>query len=97
MEDNKIIEELAVHDTEIKSLKRRVTVCEETAKSINALTQCIAKMDVTLETTNDTVKELKDDVHDLKEKPAKKWDSLATTIIAAIASGLIGYIISTVL
>lgn len=97
MEDNKLIEELAVHDTEIKSLKRRVTLCEETTKSLNALTQSIAKMDVTLSNTNETVKELKDDVSELKDKPTKRWDTLTTAIITAIASGLIGYIIATLL
>lgn len=95
MEDSKIIEELAVHDTEIKSLKRRMETCEETTKSLNALAQSIAKMDITLENTNETVKELKDDVHSLKEKPAKRWDGLVTTVTAAIASGLIGFLIST--
>lgn len=97
MEDNKIIEELAVHDTKLKSLERRMTLCEETTKSLNALTQSIAKMDVTLTNTNETVKELKEDVNGLKDKPTKKWDALTTAIITAIASGLIGYIIATLL
>ena len=97
MEDNKIIEELAVHDTEIKSLKRRVTLCEETNKSLNALTQSIAKMDVTLTNTNETVKELKENVSELKDKPTKKWDTLTTAIITAIAGGLVGFILAALL
>lgn len=97
MEDNKIIEELAVHDTKIQSLERRMTTCEETTKSLNALTQSIAKMDVTLTNTNETVKELKENVSELKDKPTKKWDALTAAIITAIASGLIGYILATLL
>ena len=97
MEENRIIEELAVHDTKIKSMERRLTTCEETTKSLNALTQSIAKMDVTLENTNATVKELKDDVHELKEKPTKRWDAVIASIISAIASGLIGFAIAALL
>ena len=97
MEDNKVIEELAVHDTKIKSLERRVTLCEETNKSLNALTQSIAKMDVTLTNTNETVKELKENVSELKDKPTKKWDTLTTAIITAIAGGLVGFILAALL
>lgn len=93
MEDIKIIEKLAQHDERLNSIDIRLKNCEETTGAINALTQSIAKMDVTLENTNITVKDLKNDVNELKEKPSKRWDVITT----AIASGLVGYIISTLL
>lgn len=94
MEDGKIIEQLAHHDEKLKSMDLRLKNCEETTGAINALTQSIAKMDVTLENTNETVKDLKNDVHELKEKPAKKWDSVVAAIISAFAGGLVTYVIT---
>lgn len=92
MEDIKIIETLAIHETKLKDMDKRLEHCEETTKSINTLAQSIAKMDITLENTNETVKELKDNVSELKDKPSKRWDLITTTII----SGMVGYIISSI-
>ena len=97
MDNIAIAEHLATHDAEIKSLGKRLETCEETTKSINALCQSIAKMDITLSNTNETVKELKENVNELKEKPTKRWDGAITAIIAAIASGLVGYVIAVIL
>lgn len=40
--------------------------------------------------------ELKADVKELKEKPGKRWDTLQTVIITALASGFIGFILSRI-
>ena len=95
MEENKIIEHLAIHDTKIEAMEKRLDGCEETNKVLTSLTQSITKMDVTLNNTNDTVKELKTDVHELKNVPTKRWDTITTAIITAISGGIIGYIVST--
>lgn len=34
-------------------------------------------------------------IGELEKKPAKKWDSLSGTIVAAIASGIVGYMLSS--
>lgn len=94
MDNIAIVEQLATHDAEIKSMEKRLETCEETTKSINALCQSIAKMDITLSNTNETVKELKDNVNELKEKPTKRLDNTITAIISAIAGGLISFAIA---
>ena len=36
------------------------------------------------------------DIKEMKEKPAKNWNALVTVIITAVASGIVGYVISQI-
>lgn len=38
-----------------------------------------------------TLKEIKDDIAELKQKPTKQWDTFIAALITAIAGALVGY------
>lgn len=85
---------LATHDAEIKALERRIESCEENSKAITQLAESVAKMTVTLKNTDDSVKELKSDIADLKSIPKTRLDTIITAIITAIIGGVLGYLIN---
>ena len=44
-----------------------------------------------------TLNELKSTVDELADNPTKRWDTLITTGITAMCSGIVGYVLSTVM
>lgn len=44
-----------------------------------------------------TLNELKSTVNELADNPAKHWNTLITTGITAMCSGLVGYVLSTIM
>ena len=87
-------------------VEHRLTECEERSKSNTHrldevekkqedLTDLITSVKVlaTREERLETdVKEIKDDVKTLTDKPAKRWETVVTYVIAGIVAAVIGYI-----
>jgi phage-related minor tail protein len=43
------------------------------------------------------INEVKNDVKELKEKPAKRWETIVTTIITVFVSGLVGAVLALII
>ena len=44
----------------------------------------------------DDVKEIKENVNEMKEKPGKRWDSLVDKVILTIAAALVGFLLAAI-
>ena len=42
------------------------------------------------------VKEIKDDVKSIKEKPAKRWENLVTQIITIVVAAIAGFVLAKI-
>ena len=60
---------------------------------MNALAISVERLTNQQQTTDNQITVLTDDVTELKEKPAKRWDMVITAIISAIVGGGIAYMI----
>lgn len=86
--------------------EHRLTECEERSKSNTKRLNEIAKRqdDITdlvssvkvlasrEERVEEDVKEIKTEVKKINEKPAKRWETVVTYVIAGIVAAVIGYI-----
>lgn len=81
------------HDVRIKSLEHRAENIENEIHDLRALTEAVAVTSTNVEQLTSKVGELHQDVKDLKEIPAKRWDG----IIMAIATGVVGALIGAIL
>lgn len=106
--NSNIIERLVAVEQSTKSAHHRIDAIEQNQKilmdmnaSIKALTEQAQSQKEDLQEFKKDIKEdideVKNDVKELKEKPAKRWDLITTTIITALASGIIGFILSQLL
>ena len=77
---------LARQEEQIKGLARRMDNLEKLTESVNTLAKSVERLTVQQAQTDTQVETLSGAVDELKEKPAKRWD----TVIAAIISALIG-------
>ena len=70
---------------------------KERIQSVENLCEAISGLIIELKHTNKMIESHESRIKALEERPVKRWDSLVSTCIAAIAGGLIGYLISAIL
>ena len=86
METQEIGAALARQEEQIKGLARRMDNLERLTESVNALALSVERLTNQQATTESQITVLTGDVTELKEKPAKHWE----TVVAAIISALVG-------
>ena len=86
MDEVKILEALARDNERLKSLDARMANLEKLTDSVNKLAISLERLTTQQTVTEQRVETLTVDVEAIKEKPAKRWD----TVIAAIISALVG-------
>ncbi len=104
MTNEEIAVTFAEHGKEIGSLKHRVDDVEELVKAVNELAVSVGKLAENVSSTNsrmnrfeESLKNQGERIGEMEKKPAKRYDLIITTIITAIASGAVTYIISGLL
>ena len=67
------------------------------------MTECVHRLATSVETlaleqksTKEKLDNLSEDVEEIKNKPAKRWDSIVTVIITAIATAIVTYFLTKI-
>ena len=84
-----------------KELWERMTATEQSLKSVHHRIDNIERLTESVYTLATEVKEMRTnldrdchDVDELQDKPSKRMDVIVNTIITALASGIVGYILA---
>ena len=79
-----------------KSNSHRIEELEKRQDNLEELTGTVKVLAVREQNVENDVKEIKNDVKALTNKPAKKWESLSEKIILTIASAVVGFILAKI-
>lgn len=77
-----------------KDNKRRVEDLEKRQDNLDELVSTVKVLAVREEAVESDVKEIKNDVKNLTNKPAQRWDSLTDKIILTVAAAVVGFILA---
>lgn len=88
---------LAEHGKEIGSLKHRVKDVEETQKEIHSLTLSVHEIALSLKNVVEEQKKQRDDLNELKSRPAKRWQKASDKVIETILTVILTALITAVL
>lgn len=77
-----------------KSNQHRIEDMEKRQDNLEELTTTVRVLATREENVENTVKEIKEDVKTLTDKPAKRWDGLVDKTILTIAAAIIGFILA---
>ena len=77
-----------------KSNTHRLGELERRQDSLDELVGAVNVLAVREENVENDVKEIKNDVKSLTNKPAQRWDSLTDKIILTVAAAVIGFILA---
>jgi uncharacterized protein YoxC len=72
----------------------RIKKLEGESEALHSLATSVAVMAEQLKEMNKSVSRLTGEVEELKEKPAKRWDSIVGQIVAIIVAAALGYLLS---
>ena len=78
---------------EIKDITRRLDNLEKLTESVYDLATSVKVLTERQSTTDDNVQKIAEDVDELKNKPAKRWESLVAALIAGVVGAIIGHFI----
>lgn len=89
---------LKLQETTDRSLRNegRIEKLEEENSVLHQLATSVAVMAEQLKTLNNGVTTLAGEVEDMKEKPAKRWDSLVDKIIWAVAGAVLAFLLAKI-
>ena len=90
MDNEKIAERIAVAEQSGKSAHKRIDNIERLTEGIYTLANETKEL-------REDVNRLQNDVDSIKAKPAKYWEMMATTMVTAIVSSGVGYILAKML
>ena len=88
--------ELSAQKEQIKTLFNRVNEQKTLTDSVHKLAISLERLTSAQKSTADKVDDLTGDVEELKNKPAKRWDSATTVVITAIITAVITFILTQV-
>lgn len=88
--------ELSAQKEQIKTLFTRVNEQKTLTDSVHKLAISLERLTSAQKSTADKVDDLTGDVEELKNKPAKRWDSATTVVITAIITAVITFILTQV-
>lgn len=77
--------------------KRDKDAIETLQENMNTLTKLVTELATIQRTNSDVQAEHEKRIRNLEQVPAGKWDRLVGYIMAALASGFIGYFVSTII
>ena len=79
-----------------KSNSHRIDELEKRQDNLEELTGTVKVLAVREQNVENDVKEIKNDVKALTNKPAKKWENLSEKVILTIASAVVGFILAKI-
>jgi predicted nuclease with TOPRIM domain len=85
------------HDARIKGVERRVKDLETEMHDLRELTKAVAVTNSNVESLHEQFAELHQDVRDLKEIPASRWEKVVVAVITGVVGVLIGAVMALVM
>lgn len=92
MQDKEFEHRLTEVEGRSKSNQHRLDKVEEKQDELGELVSSVKVLAEREQNVENDVKEIKDDVKSLTSKPAKRWEKVIDLIIAAVVSGVAGFI-----
>ena len=96
-EIKEIWERLAKGEASIKSAHRRLDSLEKIADSVSNLAMSTNQLAIETKALREDVTAANTKIENLEEKPIRRYDTIVTTIITALCSGVVGYFLSTII
>lgn len=93
---NEIQKEQARMSEQIKGALKRIDEQKALTESVHKLATSVELLASAQKQTERKVDSLSDDVEEMKQKPAKKWDNASAVIVTAIITAILTFILSQI-
>ncbi len=94
MNQDEVSDKLIEVDQRSKSNKYRLDKLEERQDNLEQIANAFSVMQKEQEYIKEDVREIKEDIKILAERPAKRWDTIVERVITVIVGAVVGYLLS---
>ena len=94
MEEAEISKWISAVEQRSKSNSHRLEALEKQTEALNTLATSVAVMAEKVETTGEKVDGLCTDVQEIKQRPAKRWESVVVQVISILVAAALGYVLA---
>lgn len=89
-------ERVTRHTEQIKTLFNMIDEVRSMAESVHKLATTVEILALEQKDTNKKVDRLTNEVEEIKEKPAKRWDNVASVAVTAIVTAVITFMLTQI-
>ena len=93
MNETELIQAVVRQQEQIKTLFERMGNLEKLTDSVNKLAISLEQLTGKESATEKQVENLAEDLKEIKDKPAKRWDTVIAAVISALIGAAIAYFI----
>lgn len=79
-----------------RSNKKRIDKIEEEQKELRSLTKAVSRMVVEQKNMREDLVEMKGDVKQIKEKPAKRWDAMVEKVLMLVIAAVVAWMLGQI-
>lgn len=94
MEEAEITKWISAVEQRSKSNSHRLEALEKQTEALNTLATSVAVMAEKVEATGEKVDGLCTDVQEIKQRPAKRWESVVVQVISILVAAALGYVLA---
>ena len=87
-------ERVTRHTEQIKTCFNQIDEPRSMAESVHKLAPTVEILALELKSTNKKMDKLTQEVEEIKEKPAKRWDSVVGIFITAVATAIVTFLLT---
>lgn len=96
-EIKEIWERLTAGEASIKSAHHRIDSLEKLADSVNNMAISINQIATETKALREDYIKADERIEELKEKPAKRYDTFVTAILTGLGTGIVGFLLALIL
>lgn len=94
MEEAEISKWISAVEQRSKSNSHRLEALEKQTEALNTLATSVAVIAEKVEATGEKVDGLCTDVQEIKQRPAKRWESVVVQVISILVAAALGYVLA---
>lgn len=91
---NIILERQGRMDEQIKTLFKSIESMGNLTETVQKLAISVERLALSLKCTEEKVGNIREDIDEIKQKPAKRWDSVVTTILTIVITACATYFLT---
>ena len=96
MDNDELIREHQLIFDLAKSNKRRIDSLDAEQKELRNLTSAVSQMVSEQKNMREDLSEMKGDLKQIKEKPAKRWDAVADKVIMLVTAAVVAWMLGQI-
>lgn len=89
-------ERVSRHTEQLKTAFNQISDVKSIAESVHKLATTVEILTIGQKSTTEKLDKISNEIEEIKDKPAKRWDSATTVVITAILTAVVTFLLTQI-